>query len=303
MRALITGSQGFVGKYLRQELLDNGYEVVGLDRNAGVNILQADMLNFEQLQAAIETAKPDVVFHLAAQTDVAKSWQEPKLTFEVNVCGAINLLEAVRSVNPKIKLLMVGSSDEYGSLKENGENVTEDIILKPQNPYALSKKTQEELAAIYGFVYGLDIYLSRSFNHSGAGQCPGSMIPDFAYGIVKVENGLAEKLLVGNLTAQRDFTHVKDVVRAYRLIVERGRRGEIYNVGSGITYSAQEILDKLCAMSTCSIAIEQDVSKMRPSDTQVVCCNNSKLIEHTGWYMKYTIDDILEEILAYFRQH
>lgn len=298
MRALITGSQGFVGKYLCAELLVNGYEVVGLDRNPGDNCVQADLLDARQVQAAIEAVQPEVIFHLAGQADVAKSWREPQLTFEINVVGAVNLLETVRNVNPAIRLLLVGSSDEYGNLGEAGRNVTEDIQLKPQTPYAVSKKAQEELAAVYARAYGLNVICTRSFNHGGAGQGLGFMIPDFASGIAKVEKGLADKLLVGNLEARRDFTHVKDVVKAYRLIAESGQCGEVYNVGSGVTYSAGEILTKLCAMAKCEIVVEQDLSKMRPSDTPVICCNNAKLVKDTGWQPDFSIDDILQDTLA-----
>jgi len=301
VKAVITGSQGFVGRYLREELAANGYEVVGLDRQPGEAVMQADLLNAGQVQAVIETVKPDVIFHLAGQADVAKSWREPQLTFEVNVVGAVNLLEAVRKVNTKIRLLLVGSSDEYGNLGEAGRNVTEDMPLKPQTPYAVSKKAQEELAHVYEAAYGMDIRLTRSFNHGGAGQSLGFMIPDFAAGIVRMEKGLADKLPVGNLTARRDFTHVKDVVRAYRLIMEKGRAGEIYNVGSGLFHSAHEILDKLCAMAKCEIPLEQGESKMRPSDTPVICCNNNKLINDTGWQPEYTIEDILRDTLDYWR--
>ena len=245
MRALITGSQGFVGRYLRRELEENGYEVVGLDIQPGEGAVQADLLNPEQLAAAVRQAEPDAVFHLAGQADVARSWKIPQKTMEINVIAAVNLMEAVRAFNPSARMVLVGSSDQYGNLGEAGRLVSEDLATHPQTPYAVSKKAQEEMAQVYVRAYGMNICMTRSFNHGGAGQRLGFLIPDFASGIMKVERGEAKSLKVGNLTSRRDFTHVKDVARAYRLIGEKGKPGEVYNVGSGVTWSAQEILDKL----------------------------------------------------------
>ena len=143
--------------------------------------------------------------------------------------------------------------------------------------------------------------MTRSFNHAGAGQGKGFLIPDFASGIVAVERGEAPCLRVGNLTARRDFTHVRDIVRAYRLIAEKGRSGEVYNVGSGRTYSTQEILDRLGVLANCPIPVEQDPAKMRPSDTPVICCDHSKLTQDTGWDTKISMDEMLFEVLNNWR--
>ena len=157
------------------------------------------------------------------------------------------------------------------------------------------------MAQVYVRAYGMNICMTRSFNHGGAGQRTGFLIPDFASGIVAVERGETPCLRVGDLTARRDFTHVRDIVRAYRLIAEKGLSGEVYNVGSGLTYSAQEILDKLCALANCPIPVEQDPAKMRPSDTPVICCDHSKLTRDTGWEPEKSMQIILEETLAYYR--
>lgn len=282
-KALITGSSGFVGGYLRQELLANGYEVIGLDVQEAEQTIKADLLNAEQTKAVIERVKPDCIFHLAGQANVARSWKIPQKTVEINVVGAVNLMEAVRNCCPNAHMVLVGSSDQYGVLGEAGKLVSETIQPYPQTPYAVSKQAQEEMARVFARAYGLNICMTRSFNHGGAGQKEGFMIPDFAAGIVRVERGEADCLKVGNLTARRDFTHVRDIVRAYRLIAEHGQSGEVYNIGSGITYSAQEILDKMCQMSNCTIRIEQDSAKMRPSDTPVICCDHSKLTRDTDW--------------------
>ena len=302
MRGLITGRQGFVGQYLRQELEENGYEVIGLDVQPGEGAIQADLLNPEQLAAAVRQAQPDAVFHLAGQADVAKSWKIPQKTMEINVIAAVNLMEAVRAFDSSVQMVMVGSSDQYGNLGEAGKLVSENLETNPQTPYAVSKKAQEEMARVYVRAYRMNICMTRSFNHGGAGQRLGFLIPDFASGIVKVERGEAKSLKVGNLTSRRDFTHVRDVVRAYRMIAEKGMPGEVYNVGSGVTWSAQEILDKLCEMAVCPIPVEQDPARMRPSDTPVICCDHAKLTDDTGWEPEIPLEIILTETVEYFRK-
>jgi len=301
VKALITGSRGFVGGYLRRELEQHGYSVIGLDLAADDQTLAADLCSAQQMRDVLKQTQPDVIFHLAGQANVALSWQIPQKTFELNVLGMINLLEAVRLEQPKAKIVGIGSSDQYGNLGEAGQNVTEETMLRPQTPYAVSKKAQEEIALVYSRAYGMSVCMTRSFNHAGAGQKRGFMIPDFASGIAAVEQGRAEYLSVGNLSAQRDFTHVRDVVRAYRLIAERGRSGEVYNIGSQIVYSAQEILDRLCAMANREIPVRQDPAKMRPSDTPVICCDHSKLTRDTGWMPEISMDETLAEVLNEWR--
>lgn len=301
MKAVITGSEGFVGKYLRKELEQNGYEVTGLDLIPGANSLVINLLDGERVKDAIRQLKPGIIIHLAGQADVGKSWRIPAKTIEINTIAAVNLMEAVRSFCPEAHVVLIGSSDQYGSLKEAGISVSEDIPMNPMNPYAISKVTQENLGRAFAKAYGLNICMTRSFNHGGAGQATGFMIPDFAFGIVKVERGEQKELPVGNLTSKRDFTHVKDVVRAYRLLAEKGMPGEAYNVGSGKTYSAQEVLDKLISMAVCDIPVRQDPSKMRPSDTPVICCNHGKLTLATGWEPELSLDEILTDTISYYR--
>ena len=301
MKALITGSLGFVGQYLREELERNGYDTVGLDIRPGEKTLQADLLDEEQTTSALRETRPDILIHLAGQANVAKSWKIPQKTFEINVIAAINLMEAVREATPQAHLVLVGSSDEYGLLGTAGVSVSETMPPNPRTPYAVSKLAQEQIAGVYARAYGLNICMTRSFNHGGAGQQEGFLIPDFASGIVRVEKGLQPCLRVGNLDSRRDFTHVRDVVRAYRLLAEKGRPGEIYNVGSGTTYSAREILDKLLALSDTDIPVKQDPEKMRPSDTPVICCNHEKLTQDTGWEPELGLNQILRDVLAEWR--
>lgn len=302
MKALITGSEGFVGRYLREELAHSGYEAVGLDVQPGEGTLAVDLLDAGALCDAVRAVSPDVVFHLAGQADVAKSWKIPQKTVEINVIAAVNLLEAVRAHAAGARVVLVGSSAQYGRLGEAGQSVGERTPASPGNPYAVSKMAQEEMARVYAQAYGLRVCMTRSFNHGGAGQREGFMIADFASGIARVEKGLAKTLRVGNLSARRDFTHVKDVVRAYRLIAERGRGGEVYNVGSGNVYSAQEILDRLCAMANCPIPVEQDPAKMRPSDTPVIRCDRRKLTADTGWEPRIGLEEILRDALDDWRR-
>ena len=302
MKALITGSLGFVGRYLRAELEANGYEVVGLDVVPGEGTLRADLMDAAQTARIVAEQRPDVIFHLAAVADVGRSWREPQLTMQLNIVAALNLLEAVRAVDASgIRVVIVGSSDQYGSLGAAGARVSEETPLQPQSPYAISKMAQEALARLYARSYGMNICMTRSFNHGGAGQRPGFMVPDFASGIVKIERGEAEALSVGNLASRRDFTHVRDVVRAYRLIAEKGASGEVYNVGSGVTYSAQEVLDLLRSMAKCRVPVRQDPARMRPSDTPVICCDHGKLTRATGWEPSLGMADIARDTLEYYR--
>ena len=301
MRALITGSEGFVGKYLRAELEANGYEVTGLDLVPGEKTVTVNLLEPEAVDALLAELQPDTVFHLAGQADVGRSWKIPAKTVEINVVAAVNLMEALRKRCPESTLVLVGSSDEYGNLREAGVSVSEETPVNPMTPYAISKIAQEQMGKAYARAYGMKICMTRSFNHGGAGQKPGFMIPDFASGIVRVERGEAEAVSVGNLASRRDFTHVEDVVRAYRLIAEKGKAGEVYNVGSGETHSAQEVLDRLIAMASCPVPVRQDPARMRPSDTPVICCDRSKLTRDTGWEPRLGLERILADTLAYYR--
>ncbi len=301
MKALITGSSGFIGSHLAAELKTNGYEVVKCDLKSTDDTISMDIMDQEMIQRVLEVHKPDVVINMAGQANVGISWKKPQLTVQLNTVGLINILEAVRAVNPKIRVIAVGSSDEYGSLEERGANVTEDIPVKPITPYAISKQAQELFAQLYVRSYGMDVCMIRLFNLGGPGQAKGYMISDFASGIAEIEAGKKEYLFVGNLESARDFTHVKDACRAVRLIAESGHAGEVYNISSGTTHKAQEVLDKLVSMANKPIEVRQDPARMRPSDTPVVCGNHDKLTAHTGWQPELGLDQILADTLKYWR--
>ena len=288
-KALITGSNGFVGHALRRELEEHGYHVHGLDLTSGEGTESCDVLNCAQLENALLSYQPDMIFHLAGQASVAKSWIIPQKTFELNVVAAINLLEGVKKHCPTAIVLLVGSADIY----KGGEEVLE-------SPYAVSKKAQEDIAKVYVSAAHLDIRMTRSYNHSGAGQKPGFIIPDFCHQIAQIERSGCNVMRVGNLTSKRDFSHVKDVAAAYRLIVERGTAGEVYNVGSGQTYCGKDILDRLLQMTSAQIEVRQAPELLRTVDQSVLACDNQKLIQ-LGWQPRYTFDDILKDCLGYYR--
>ncbi len=301
MKALITGSSGFIGSHLTAELEANGYEVVRCDLKETEDTVAMDIINPEMIQSVLEKYQPDVLINMAGQANVGLSWKKPQLTVQLNTIGLINILEAVRAVNPKIRVIAGGSSDEYGNLKEIGANVTEDIPVKPITPYAISKQAQELFAQLYVNAYDMNVCMIRLFNLGGAGQMKGYMIADFSSGVADVEAGRSGHMSVGNLSSARDFTHVKDACRAVRLIAEKGHKGEVYNICSGVTHTAQDVLDKLIGMATVDVKVVQDPARMRPSDTPVVCGNHEKLTAHTGWKPELGLDQILSDALDYWR--
>ncbi|SEH46491.1 GDPmannose 4,6-dehydratase [Ruminococcus flavefaciens] len=301
MKALITGSAGFYGKHLCTELEENGYEVIRCDLKAEDDIISMDIMDSDMVLDIISQHRPDVLVNMAGQANVGLSWKKPQLTVQLNTIGLINILEAVKTVNPKMRVIAIGSSDEYGNLKERGANVVEEMPVSPMTPYAISKQAQELFAQLYNKNFGMNVCMVRQFNLGGAGQAKGFMIADFASGIVDIERGQREYLSVGNLESARDFTHVKDACRAIRLIAEKGHTGEVYNICSGSTHTAQEVLDKLISMAKVQIEVRQDPARMRPSDTPVVCGNHDKLTSHTGWKPEMNLDEIIKDALGFWR--
>lgn len=303
MKALITGCNGFVGRYLRAELLKYGYEVIGVDININYNMDKAvDVLNYNEVYDVIDKQKPDIIFHLAGQASVSKSWTIPQKTVELNIIGTLNILEAVRQSGIKTRLLLIGSSDQYGKIRKEQCPITEVTEQKPMTPYAISKRTQEDMGKLYAEVYHMDICMTRSFNHVGIGQAIGFVIPDLAYGIARIEAGIDEKLTVGNLEAYRDFSDVRDIVRAYRLIAEKGISGTAYNIGSGLAYQIKELLDILLKIANKPIQVVSDPARMRVADTPVLQCDYSLLQKDTGWKPEISIEDTLYQMLEYYRK-
>lgn len=303
MKALITGINGFVGKHLKIELIKNGYEVIGVgltaknDGDIALNILDYDMvLN------VISEVKPDVIFHLAGQPSVAKSWNIPQYTIELNVNGALNILEAVRNNKFNTKIVLVGSSDQYGNVSIDQLPINEKTEQFPATPYAVSKRAQEDIGKVYYNAYHMNIYMTRSFNHIGIGQSLGFVIPDLAHSIVDIELGLKDKMTVGNVESYRDFSDVRDIVRAYRLIAEKGIIGNVYNVGSGKIYQIKELLDILIKNAKKPIKIEYSKSLFRVTDTPIIQCDYTKLKNDTGWQPEIQIEVALSQMLDYYRE-
>ena len=306
MKVLITGIDGFVAGYLSEYLLKNDYDVYGTTikesyKNARIKILKMNLLDVENVNNVIKNISPDMIFHLAGQSAVGLSWQKPVLTIDVNVNGTLNLLEAVRINNINSRILIIGSSDQYGIIKPENCPIKETQLQIPQTPYGISKKTQEEIGKLYVKAYKMNIIFVRAFNHIGARQSKNFVVPDFANKIVKIEKGAVPVLKVGNLDTLRDFTNVRDIVRGYLMLLERGKIGESYNIGSGNVIKIKDILKKLINLSSKEIKIEIDKEKFRPVDIPIVQCDNSKIKRDTGWSPEISIDETLKEVLEYWR--
>jgi len=302
MKALIIGAAGFVGGHLIAHLQSEGWEVAATKMphetcEAPHKVYDLDILDAEAIQRLVNAWQPTAIFHLAAQSSVALSWKEPALTVDVNVKGAVNLLEAVRKASVPPRVLLIGSGEEYGAAKDMPIN--EDQPLHPGNVYAATKAAQGMLGQIYANAYGLDILVVRAFTHTGPGQSDQFVLSNFCKQVAMIQSGQTPpEMKVGNLEARRDFCDVRDVVRAYRLLIERGQRGVVYNVGSGRALSIQDALDTILTLSETDVTVVQDPARMRPSDTPVIEADITRLSAHTGWQpeipLKNTLADMLE---------
>ena len=310
MDTLIIGAGGFVGSYLIQELnqknLHIGATLLPREhiRSGICDTFTLDIMQESEIKNLLRTHRPKYIYHLAAQSSVAASWKNPESTIDINIKGALHLLEAVRSIPEYYpRILLVGSGEEYGYLKTQSP-VTEDTSLCPANPYAVSKACQNMLGTIYAKSYGMGIIMVRAFNHIGIGQAPTFVAADFALQIAEIEAGFRPPVIqVGNLSAKRDFSDVRDVVRAYSLLMEKGCAGETYNIGSGHAVSIQTLLDILLDFSTVSIAVEQNPDRMRPSDVPVIQADISKLQTDTGWKPLYSLEETLYSMLDHNRKN
>ena len=305
-KVLVTGVDGFVAGYLSDYLFKSGYDVYGTTisetyKNDKIKIFKMNLLDAENVSDVIKNISPNMIFHLAGQSAVGLSWQKPVLTIDVNVNGTLNLLEAVRINNINSRILIIGSSDQYGTIKPEDCPIKETQLQNPQSPYGISKKTQEEIGKLYVKAYKMNIIFVRAFNHIGARQGKNFVVPDFASKIVKIEKSAVPVLKVGNLDTLRDFTDVRDIVRGYLMLLESGKIGESYNIGSGNVIKIKDILKKLINLSSKKIKIEIDKEKFRPVDIPIVQCDNSKIKRDTGWSPEISIDETLKEVLEYWR--
>lgn len=308
MRALIIGGAGFVGGYLIRDLDSSGYEVhatclgnENICENCAVHKL--DVLQKDDVSGIFEEVSPDVVYHLAAQSSVALSWKIPQKTAEINIVGALNVLEAAREYGKNPKLIMIGSGEEYGCIDPDSCPIAESRPLDPNNIYAVTKAAQEMAAKVYARAYNMDIVSVRAFNHSGPQQSSTFVISDFCRQIAEIERGIrTPEMLVGNLSAKRDFTDVRDIVRAYRLLAEKGASGKVYNVGRGSAVSIRYILDTAIAMSDSKIEVKNDPDRMRASDIPVIEPDVSEIFRDTGWKAEISVERTVEDTLNYWRE-
>lgn len=303
----ITGREGFVGGWLNKELKENGYITSGTSlseskEDTSENIFQCDITNKEQILSIIEKRKPSAIVHLAALVKPCDAIENPELAEKINVGGTKNIFDVVKDIsNYHPKILIVGSSEEFGVV-ESGKIVTEDTPLKPVNPYGESKVKTWQLAQEYINKYGLDIVSAIPFNHTGPNQALGFVAPDVASQIVDIENGLKDPILVtGNISHKRNFSDVRDVARAYRLLLELGKTGERYIICSDKSIPLSKLVETLISQSVVKIEHQIDPERARPNDIADICASHNKITSETGWKPQIPIEQTLQDLLNYYR--
>ncbi|MBW3589241.1 MAG: GDP-mannose 4,6-dehydratase [Actinobacteria bacterium] len=286
MRVLVTGAGGFVGRYMVASLLELGHDVIAVSRrqvDLDCKVISFDMRQELHVKEALAEHRPEGIVHLAAQASVPESWKDPNLTYRINILGASNVLEALRD-HPETRVLLIGSAQQYGR-RDLDRPITEDHPMEPTSPYALSKVAQELIGRFYFSEFGRPVVMARAFNHTGPGQTEEYVVGSFARQLADIKLGKAEPVIkVGNLDSVRDFLDVRDVVDAYRLLLEKGDAGEVYNVCSGEGRQMGEILKGLIAVSGLDgqVEIDQD-DTTRPGDSPVLVGDNSKVRSAVGW--------------------
>jgi GDP-4-dehydro-6-deoxy-D-mannose reductase len=310
---LITGISGFVGSHLAEYLLEHtDWQVAGTVYGPEDNIehlrdrlelYPAELSELETVTSIIERANPDYIFHLAAQPLPSLSHQDPWFTLENNIRLQLNILEAVVRLGSRARILVVGSSEEYGLVQPDELPIQEKNPLRPTSPYAVSKIAQDMLGLQYHLSQKLFTIRVRPFNHIGPRQRLGFVAPDFAKQIAEAEAGFKEPIIqVGNLEPQRDFSDVRDVVRGYHAALTGGEPGEVYNLGSERAHSIGELLDGLLSMASVSLKVEQDPARLRPADVPVMISDCSRLRARTGWRTTISFEKSLQDVLDYWRK-
>lgn len=290
MKVVIVGASGFVGGYLARELEAAGHSTVKVD------LPEVNLLDAKQVEALVESAKPDAVVNLAAISSVGASWKCPADTISVNVNGTINLLEAIRKHAPQAKTLLIGSAEEY-AVPEGNAPLKETDPLEASNPYGISKIAQENFAQLYRKKYGMKIVCTRSFNHTGVGQTTTFALPSFVKQVAEIhKSGKPGKIFVGNLSAFRDFSDVEDVVHVYRMLLENENEYDTYNVGSGIAHKIEDLLkDVILKFTPVEIEIVVDPDKVRPVETPYLCADNSRIKKYwRGTDIKVTLQKMFD---------
>jgi GDP-4-dehydro-6-deoxy-D-mannose reductase len=310
LRTLVTGVAGFVGRHLARAFAEHrGEELHGVDharlagtvsddelrgRLAGYRVI--DITDFDQVLACVCEIRPDRVVHLAAQSSGAESLKDPAGTYRVNALGSLHVLEAVRQGAPDAAVLLVGSADVYGT-GAPGQKIREDAPLHPMNPYALSKAAQDALGELYAHTYRLRVIRTRTFSHTGPGQSPRFALAGFADQLARIHAGLMPlELRVGNLEGVRDYGDVRDVVRAYALLLARGEPGEPYNVCSGQGHVLRDLLDMLCAVSGLKPTVILDPGRVRPRDADHLVGDRERIESKTGWLPEIPIERTLGDL-------
>lgn len=312
MKILVFGITGFAGTSM-YHLLNriDGNHLYGTFRHSTGNrniadnyrratLIECDINDVYSIENVLSESQPDIIFHFASYVSVINSFKNPLPIFQTNIIGTTNLLEGIKKIVPKAKILIPGSAEQYGRVPEDKMPIKEIYPLNPVNPYAISKKAQEEIGFHYFNHIGLNIYFTRTFHYTGPRQPLGFVCSDIVKQVVDVEVGKTECVKVGNLDARRDFTDIRDVVNAYWIITNNGKAGEVYNVCTGKSIKIQDILDKLIIHSGKHVLVEIDKNKLRQSDVPDFVGDNTKL-RSIGWMPQYTIDDSLNELLEWWR--
>jgi len=316
MRVLITGITGFAGSHLADYLLAEHTEVEifgtqrwrsrteNIEHLAGkIELREADLRDYTSIHRVLDEVRPDAIFHLAAQSFVPTSWRAPAETLSTNIIGQTYLFEAVRALQLDPTIQIAGSSEEYGLVLPDEVPIKETNPLRPLSPYAVSKVAQDLLAYQYFESYGLKTIRTRGFNHTGPRRGEVFVTSNFAKQIASIEAELQDPVIrVGNLESVRDFTDVRDTVRAYWLAVEKGRPGEVYNIASGREITIRQLLDKLVELSRTRVEVEIDPERLRPSDVEVLVGDASKFKADTGWEPTIPLDQTLEDLLDFWRE-
>ena len=310
MRWLVTGAAGFVGGHLVARLrAEEAREVFGIVRPGSspapsdCEAVEVDLLDPEAMRRCVTSLRPDRIVHLAAQSSARESWRDPEGTLRTNLFGLLYLLEAVRLAGLTPRLLVVGSAEEYGAVPATGSPIPEETPPRPASPYAVSKVAQGYLALQYALAHGLHVVRTRTFNHTGPGRGPGFAESSFARQIAEIEAGRHEpSIAVGNLEAVRDFTDVRDVVRAYVRLLEAGQAGELYNVASGRGHRIADVLERLIGHARVRVDVRRDANLLRPVDTPYLVGDATRLRRATGWEPEIPFDQTLEDLLRHWRE-
>ncbi len=314
MRVLITGITGFAGSHLAELCLSKkNVELYGMIRwrsrteniehiEERIGLLECDLRDASSTRDVIEQIRPEYIFHLAAQSFVPTSWKAPSESLQTNIIGQLNIFEAVKKLGLDCRIQIACSSEEYGMVYPDEVPIKESNPLRPLSPYGVSKVGQDMLGYQYFMSYGMKIVRTRGFNHTGPRRAPVFVCSDFARQIVNIENGLRKPVMeVGNLDARRDFTDVRDMVRAYWLSLEKGIPGAVYNICTGKSYGIREILDKLIKISGVKVEVHTDIGRLRPSDVPLLEGDYSVFRKDTGWKPEIPIDKTLADLLDFWR--